>query len=766
MSAWFGQTVLVVSPTPTAPLDYGNRRYILNSLRRLQSHGARVIFVHYPAEDDWRRAAPLDRLREMQGQWEATYVSPVSRPLHTDPAGTHHHLDEWWDEALGDLLRWIFSVHRIDVCLVNYAWLSKAFEICPPHVRKILVAIDRFAGRKELLAQNGVAPEYFYLTEDEERRAMLRCDLVWAIKEAEARYFTQLSGRPARVLPHVEQPELAYSCRVVAERLPRFGFMGACNSINHQNYRNFFDMLGPLVRRHLLPARFLLAGSLCDLFGPEEYPFLERLGRVDAVESFYRACDVVVVPMAFSTGLKIKVGEAIGYGKAVIAHAHAFEGYHPAHPFHALDGFGALCQAIVAIIDRPEGVFELERAALRTRDEAELRAELCVAAGAAPEGKRRFVVLAPADLLFLPQVVDHLCEACSLIGYIERPLCYVIGDATAVPAVVWARLGRHARVFAAPLADMALREDPKYEGVSFVAPAAFRAGGCQVLYAIRHDAAVASWLSGPDPAEDCVLRLEEWCAERDVRGDFELERSALSLRASRDAGVDLETTCLVGSVQAECRLRQLGVTLRHVSMALLRDGTESTVFLAMQRQMAARERRGVFLLVAGASPARIRTILRSTGFRNRWGRQTRTLVVTEAERLGLAGEGDLLAGFRLIAPAELVEAFGGTGPVPEVIAELGPDGAAFAWLREIAGRLALPYVALAGPDRLALANLTGATLPGPAGRAVRQLMRGLDALYAFGFAAAETRALRETLRFERDRGWSWLWRLVKHRVSV
>jgi len=754
MAGWLGRNVLVVSPTPTAPVDFGNRRYILNSFKRLQEQGARIIFLYYPAEHDWRHAVPEGSLRIMQEQWDEFHLVPVTRPLHTEPEGSHHGIDEWWDDAIGGMLTWIFATHRIDACIVNYTWLTRAFSFCPPGVLRILDTHDRFAGRKEMLEAHGIRPEFFYLTDETEREALQRCDLIWAIKEDEARSFRDLTGRPTLVFPHVERPELAYRCRVPREAILRFGFFAARNAVNTTNYRRFFRLLESEVKRRLLPGRFILAGSMCDLVDDNEFRFLERLGTVESVESFYSACDVVVVPMAFSTGLKIKVGEALGYGKAVIAHAHAFDGYEPHHRFQALPSDEAMVAAMISLIDAPGQVDDMERAALRSARAAEAVAEHCVqhsirsSLGNSNTGRRGFVVVVPADLLTQPQVLDHLSEVCGYVKFIERPAIYVTGDARDVPAAAWQQLALHADLYAQPLADMDARWSIAVGTLSFEDAEAFRATGIAVLYALRCDADLAVWQKR---SRETLLRLEDWGREPGL----EIRRSAAALRMLPDR--DRQGLCSLGTGAAERQLRLAGVDLPHIRVPLLRDAATSTLvpFLCAQ------ERVGVCLLGCGADPSVLRALLSSPAFRTRWGGNRRMVVLSAAEQDTL--DPTLLEGSDIVRPPALLARFRTLARVPTLIVQLGDDQGHFSWLREISARAALPYISLA-PDQLGdgVAANSGARITPAGSRAwrARQALHVLDAITSTDFVEREKQALLQFWPFGADSGWAWLWRTV------
>jgi hypothetical protein len=121
------------------------------------------------------------------------------------------------------MLDWLFATSRFDALVVNYTWLSRAFLHAPRGVLKVLDTHDRFSGRKELLESQGVAPEFFYITEAEERVALERADIVWAIKGEERDFFAGLAARPTITVPHAEPmrplPSRATAIRTVQEHL-------------------------------------------------------------------------------------------------------------------------------------------------------------------------------------------------------------------------------------------------------------------------------------------------------------------------------------------------------------------------------------------------------------------------------------------------------------------------------------------------------------------------------------------------------------------
>src|ERR1700744_1958156 len=133
-----GQRVLVLSPTPTHPQDYGNRKRIFQICNRFAAEGAHITFVHYPAETEWRAIVPVNADRGMRQCWDQVHTIGPTRPLHNNPLQQDHGIDEWFDPAIGQFLSWLFSAQSFDIFIVNYSWLSKALEFAPPQTFKIL----------------------------------------------------------------------------------------------------------------------------------------------------------------------------------------------------------------------------------------------------------------------------------------------------------------------------------------------------------------------------------------------------------------------------------------------------------------------------------------------------------------------------------------------------------------------------------------------------------------------------------------------------
>lgn len=343
---------LVLSPTPTHPADHGNRGRVRQTTAFLAAQGYAVDFVLYPMDADFCDAIPVE-MERMHAAWGGLVaIVPPGIALHAPPLGRHHAIDDWWDPALDAHLAFLCRRREYDLMWVNYAFLSRAFSHAPRGCLRVLDTHDVLAGRRELFERHGALPEFFQTTCEQEAIALARADIVVAIKESEAAHFAALTDRRVVTLPYLgAAPPAAVplaSGEGKAAGPLRVGFIGADNAVNARNLRQFLRRLERYRGVFLPDLVVVVAGNVCRHLTAAPGR-VELLGRVDDLGAFYGAVDLVVAPLAFSTGLKIKVAEALARGMPVVATANAFDGFAPQDPYHALSDIDAVCAAVVAL---------------------------------------------------------------------------------------------------------------------------------------------------------------------------------------------------------------------------------------------------------------------------------------------------------------------------------------------------------------------------------------------------------------------------------
>lgn len=418
---WRGVRVLVLSPTPTHPQDFGNRKRIHRICKQFSDGGAFVTFVHYPAEMEWRDTKPRSAERAMRAAWPQYFTVAPTRPLHDYPKGQDHTIDEWWDPAIGNLLKWLFSVQSFDLFIVNYAWLSKALEFAPSPVFRILDTHDKVSGRRAMLSSLGLDAEFFHTTEEEEKIALDRAHLVWAIKKEECALFETMTRTPVVPMPHLDPLRSIDPPAPDQDGYLRVGVIGARNNVNRANITAFLREAGPIFRDSFAPVKIVIAGTVCDTLVGLDDPFVELRGPVGNVLDFYRTVDCVAVPMQASTGLKIKTGEALSLGLPVVSLAHAFEGYEAADALHVLPDFAAMARALADLSFEPrDRLLPLSEASRRAHAATAARIDEALVRTAERARRREQLVVVTVDSQSLVAGTVFNLVLLSAVDFLQR----------------------------------------------------------------------------------------------------------------------------------------------------------------------------------------------------------------------------------------------------------------------------------------------------------------------------------------------------------
>jgi len=229
-------SILVISPTPSHPQDAGNRARIFSLLGALKNAGHRVHFVFVASEagDEAAMAVAWD------GYDSLSYRRPGDRWLKKKfdrwllKLGRSdvlpYRVDDWYTPDLAAQLQAIRDRVRPDVVLVEYVFLSRAFDCFGPGVLKILDTHDIFGDRHSMYLDHGLKPVFFYTTRQQEKKGLDRADLILAIQDEEAAHFKQLTHRKVMTVGHlVDFPALT---KPSGNSINRLLFVGSANHIN------------------------------------------------------------------------------------------------------------------------------------------------------------------------------------------------------------------------------------------------------------------------------------------------------------------------------------------------------------------------------------------------------------------------------------------------------------------------------------------------------------------------------------------------------
>lgn len=364
-------SILIVSPTPTHPATAGNRVRIAALADAMRQLGYDVDLLYLARESgdlDAMRAAWGEGLTVVESRPEARGLvrrlrraaRRLGRRAGVD-AAWRFGIDEWYEPGLDRALRALLQRTRYAAVMVEYVFLSRALEAVPPGTLRILDTHDVFSNRHRMYLAEGRTPAWFSCSPQQEARALGRADVVVAIKESEADYFRTLTPGPVVTVGHIARA-LTPSCVPDAGR-HTIAILGSANAINLESTRWFVTEVLPGIRRRVPDVSVVVAGSVCE--GLDDAPGVRRLGVVDDVGDVYRSAAVVVNPMRYGTGLKIKTVEAMGYGKALVTTPVGAEGLErSAGPgFRVAASADEFVEAVAGLLECEEARRTAERAA-------------------------------------------------------------------------------------------------------------------------------------------------------------------------------------------------------------------------------------------------------------------------------------------------------------------------------------------------------------------------------------------------------------------
>lgn len=206
-----------------------------------------------------------------------------------------------------------------DIAIADYMFCAQGFDdLDQASLPRAIIMHDLFHAR-----DGGCADSVALVEREEEIRLLAKADAVVAIQATEAAFVAEHVPGVRAILAPMAASAVATPQPGTAERLL---FVGSNTAPNSVGLKWFFDDVWPLVRNEWPEARLDIAGSVARAFpggGPEGARFL---GLVDDLDDLYANAGIVLSPLTFGSGLKIKLVEALAKGKAVVATSITLQG--------------------------------------------------------------------------------------------------------------------------------------------------------------------------------------------------------------------------------------------------------------------------------------------------------------------------------------------------------------------------------------------------------------------------------------------------------
>ncbi|MCK6624181.1 MAG: glycosyltransferase family 4 protein [Anaerolineae bacterium] len=367
-------TLLLITPTPPLP-DSGGGISIFGTLSELKRRGAVIDLVCFRADRSSEKLEPLRHLCrrlvliEGLGNWSAELM--IKALLWQRPMVVVRHHSRVMQQAINHQL----GTYTYKLVLVEFSFMFQ--YLMQPELtfaqgqKPQLVLEHRVVTPKVYQYFSEVAPnpivKWFRRYEIQRLKAYLRAVLSTAdqhlfVGQEDLAYIRQ-------EFPEISSDKLIYRpTGLILERYPQadpaqtepntIGFFGAFNWTANVDAVHYFvrDIL-PLIQLRLPQVKFLLAGRSAppSIRALASHPAIEFMGEVDDMFSLARRVAVMVVPLRVGAGTRLKILEALAWGKPVVSTSIGAEGieFTPGEELLVADQPDLFAQTVIELLADP-----------------------------------------------------------------------------------------------------------------------------------------------------------------------------------------------------------------------------------------------------------------------------------------------------------------------------------------------------------------------------------------------------------------------------
>ncbi|HEY4357014.1 MAG TPA: glycosyltransferase [Acidobacteriaceae bacterium] len=199
--------------------------------------------------------------------------------------------------------------------IANYAfWGPLLRDEALRGCKRVILMHDLLSARVQLFLQSGTPLDSPEIGEAEEMEWLSSADCVLAAQQREAEAIQPRISACVLVQPMVYRPR---RFEASAEK-GRCLFVGANIAPNQTGLRWFLDEVWPQVRREYPQATLAVVGTICSWM-EDGIPGVVKLNIVPSIETEYARASLCVAPLRIGSGIKIKLIEALSFGKAAVS---------------------------------------------------------------------------------------------------------------------------------------------------------------------------------------------------------------------------------------------------------------------------------------------------------------------------------------------------------------------------------------------------------------------------------------------------------------
>ena len=203
-----------------------------------------------------------------------------------------------------------------DVVIANYTCLANLLDAIPDEAAlKVILNHDIQHQRVTSFQQAGVDLDRSNWNWDLESAQLQKAQVLLAIQQEDARVLKEMA--PNCEVIYMPMSGISHSHTV--NQVPgRCLFVGSRSPHNVHGLEWFLENVWSSVVRSVPTCSLHICGNICTQI-QGAFPNVDLLGEVDNLEPEYSAAEVCLVPLLAGSGLKIKLVEAMSYGRACVS---------------------------------------------------------------------------------------------------------------------------------------------------------------------------------------------------------------------------------------------------------------------------------------------------------------------------------------------------------------------------------------------------------------------------------------------------------------
>jgi glycosyltransferase involved in cell wall biosynthesis len=331
-------SVLFISPTPTHPANAGNRQHIKSLVSFFKEQNWEVHFL-YLAHEDYDEEAMhsffgnnlhiISKQDIYQSRKTVAYVykkfsGTIFRlirkfqyylgSINKNQFVYNSEVDNYFSIFVKPVIKELQQKYYFNAVVCEYAFISKSLTFFDRDVFKILDTHDRFTDRFQTYFNTKSKPKWVSLFKGQERKALKRADLILAVHQTDAAYFSKLSRKKTSIFNYIP------AGISLPQKLPgkKLLYIASANDSNLLTINLFIENTFPIILQKHTDTILIIGGSICEKLEVQHSNIIIK-GRLENLDTFYSLGDIVINPEIAGTGYKIKAMEALSYGMPFVA---------------------------------------------------------------------------------------------------------------------------------------------------------------------------------------------------------------------------------------------------------------------------------------------------------------------------------------------------------------------------------------------------------------------------------------------------------------